>query len=122
MSGYTIKGKLTEKFNTQQVSDKFSKREFVIEVKEQSGNGQIYIDHIKFQLTNQKCNLIDSTPLNSDVEISFNIKGKRYEKDGKVNFFTNLEAWKITEISGTATNASSNASSEPSAPSDDLPF
>lgn len=94
---FTLKGKLTEKFDTQQVSDKFSKREFVVETKDASGNGQIYVETIKFQLTNQKCNLIDSTPLNSEVEVSFNIRGKRFEKDGKVSYFNNLEAWKVTE-------------------------
>lgn len=92
---FTLKGKLTEKFDTLQVSDKFSKREFVVETKEASGNGQIYVETIKFQLTNQKCNLIDSTPLNSEVEVSFNIRGKRFEKDGKVSYFNNLEAWKV---------------------------
>lgn len=99
---YTLKGKLTEKFNTQQVSDKFSKREFVIETKEQSGNGQTYIETIKFQLTNKNCSAIDSVHLNSDVEVSFNIRGKRFEKDGKVSYFNNLEAWKVATLNASS--------------------
>ncbi len=29
------------------------------------------------------------------IKVSFNIKGNRWEKDGKVNYITNLDAWKI---------------------------
>jgi hypothetical protein len=29
------------------------------------------------------------------VKVSFNIKGNRWEKDGKVNYITNLDAWRI---------------------------
>lgn len=94
---YTLKGKLTEKFNTQQVSDKFSKREFVVQQQNAGTDGKIYLEDIKFQLTNKNCSAIDSTPLGSDVEVSFNIRGKRFEKDGKVSYFNNLEAWRVTE-------------------------
>jgi len=42
-----------------------------------------------------KCDIIDNSYLNTEVKVFFNIKGNRWEKEGKVNYFTNLDAWKI---------------------------
>ncbi|OFX86404.1 MAG: hypothetical protein A2W99_13525 [Bacteroidetes bacterium GWF2_33_16] len=96
---FEITGKLLEKFNTIQVSDRFKKREFVIESKE-SSNGMEFKDFIKFQLTQDKCNLIDSMQLNEEIKVSFNIRGNKWEKEGKVNYFTNLDAWRIEKVQG----------------------
>jgi hypothetical protein len=97
---FEITGKVTEVFPVQQVSDKFKKREFVIEKKE-TGNGAVFIDYIKFQLVQDKCELVNESFLREDVKVWFNIKGNRWEKEGKVNYFTNLDAWKIEKTSGT---------------------
>jgi len=37
--------------------------------------------------------------MNEDVKIWFNIRGNKWERDGKVNYFTNLDVWKIEKIS-----------------------
>jgi len=81
-----------------QVSDKFRKREFVIEKKE-AGGVAVFVDYIKFQLTQDKCDLINESFMNEDVKIWFNIRGNKWERDGKVNYFTNLDVWKIEKIS-----------------------
>jgi hypothetical protein len=81
-----------------QVSDKFKKREFVIEKKD-SGGAAVFIDYIKFQLVQDKCDLINESFLNEEVKIWFNLKGNKWERDGKINYFTNLDAWKIEKTS-----------------------
>ncbi len=91
---YELQGKLIEKFNTIQISDSFQKREFVVESSKEH-NGRVFSDQIKFQLVQDKCSLLDNINVNDDVKVLFNIRGKRYEKDGKVNYFNNLDAWKI---------------------------
>lgn len=91
---FELKGKLVEKFPEQQVSDSFKKREFVVETAEE-GNGRVFTEQIKFQLLQDKCSMIDALSLNQEVKVSFNIKGRRWEKDGKVNYFTNLDAWRV---------------------------
>lgn len=91
---FEISGKLIEKYNTIQVNERFKKREFVIERTESNG-GMEFTDHIKFQLTQDRCNLIESVNLNEEVKVSFNIRGNKWERDGKVNYFTNLDAWRI---------------------------
>lgn len=95
---FEITGKIIEILPVNQVSDKFRKREFVIEKKE-TGGGAVFTDYIKFQLIQDKCDLINETYLNEEVKILFNLKGNKWERDGKVNYFTNLDAWKIERSS-----------------------
>jgi len=95
---FEISGKVIEILPVNQVSDKFRKREFIIERKE-SGGAALFIDYIKFQLVQDKCDLINESFLNDEVKVTFNIKGNRWERDGKVNYFTNLDAWKIERVS-----------------------
>jgi Domain of unknown function (DUF3127) len=95
---FEITGKVIDISPVNQVSDKFKKREFVIEKKE-AGGAAVFIDYIKFQLIQDKCELINESFLNEDVRIWFNLKGNKWERDGKINYFTNLDAWKIEKIS-----------------------
>jgi hypothetical protein len=95
---FEITGKVVEVMPVTQVSDKFRKREFVIEKKE-TGGGAVFIDYIKFQLVQDKCEMINESFLHDEVKVLFNIKGNRWEKEGKVNYFTNLDAWKIERSS-----------------------
>jgi hypothetical protein len=94
---FELSGKLIEKQNTVQVSDTFKKREFVIEHIDNS-SGKEFIDLIKFQLTRERCALIDRFDINDEIKVTFNIRGKRWVKDDRVSYFTNLEAWKIEKI------------------------
>jgi hypothetical protein len=95
---FEIVGKVINVFPVMQVSDKFRKREFVIEKKE-AGGGAVFVDYIKFQLVQDKCDLINESFLQEEVKIWFNLKGNKWERDGKVNYFTNLDAWKIEKTS-----------------------
>jgi hypothetical protein len=95
---FEITGKVIDILPVNQVSDKFKKREFVIEKKE-TGGAAVFIDYIKFQLIQDKCDLINESFLNEEVRIWFNVKGNKWERDGKVNYFTNLDAWRIEKTS-----------------------
>lgn len=114
---FEITGKLIEKYNMVQVNDRFKKREFVIE-KTESNGGMEFTDHIKFQLTQDKCNLVDNIELNDEIKVNFNIRGKKWERDGKVNYFTNLDAWKIEKVQN---QNSDNGNMSPPPSLDDLP-
>lgn len=91
---FELIGKIIVKGDTQQVSEKFKKREFVIE-KEDNNGGMVFVDTIKFQLTQDRCSVLDPFSLDDVVKVSFNIKGNKWEKEGRVNYFTNLDAWRI---------------------------
>lgn len=113
---FEITGKIIDVLPVNQVSDKFKKREFVIEKKE-TGGSAVFIDYIKFQLVQDKCDLINESFLNEEVKIWFNLKGNRWEREGKVNYFTNLDAWRIEKTSGMAREQSA----PPQNPLEDLP-
>ncbi len=94
---FEISGKVIDISPVNQVSDKFKKREFVIEKKE-AGGSAVFIDYLKFQLVQDKCDLINESFLNEEIKIWFNLKGNKWERDGKINYFTNLDAWKIEKV------------------------
>src|SRR5271156_1850425 len=106
-----VTGKLLAKYETQQVSEKFKKREFVLELAEEI-NGNIYTNFAKMQLVQNKCDIIDRFKEGELVKVSFNIKGNRWERDGKVNYITNLDAWRVE--SATAAPAGNNQGAAPS--------
>jgi hypothetical protein len=113
---FEITGKVIEVSPVTQVSDKFRKREFVIEKKE-TGGSAMFIDYIKFQVTQDKCDLINESYLNENVRIWFNLRGNKWERDGKVSYFTNLDAWKIERTSEIQTDQNLSTDIQP----EDLP-
>jgi len=90
---FEVQGKLHEKFDVQQVTDAFKKREFVLEIED--GN---YTQHIKFQLTQDRCNLLDDFNKGESVQVSFSLAGRPFtNKEGKTVYFTNLNAWRLVK-------------------------
>lgn len=127
---FELAGKIIEIMELVQVSDRFRKQEFVIEKSENTGNFE-FTDYIKFQLTQDRTNLISGFSVGDVVKVSFNIRGNKWEKQGVVNYFTNLDAWRIEK---TVEGDSGNNQPAPTPPfdkseipppettSDDLPF
>lgn len=97
-----ITGKLIEKFDALQVSERFRKREFVLEISEEI-NGNTITNFAKMQLVQNKCEIIDRFNIGDMLKVNFNIKGNRWERDGKINYITNLDAWRI-EVAGADNN------------------
>lgn len=84
-----VKGRIEKVFETQVISDKFKKREFVIVT-----DGQ-YPQFIKMQCTQARCESLEGYNTGDNVTCKIDIKGRSYEKNGEVNYFTNIECWKI---------------------------
>ncbi|MBG8553939.1 MULTISPECIES: DUF3127 domain-containing protein [Hymenobacter] len=108
---YDATGRLHEIFDEQQVSEKFRKREFVLEVVD----GQ-YPEHIKFQLVQDKTALIDQYRVGDEVKVTFNLRGRGFNKNGQMLYFTNLEAWKIDAAAGGAAAPQGGGSYQQAAP------
>ena len=88
-------GKLFEIFPTEQKSERFRKREFIIENTSTIGGDRSITDYVKFQATGDKCDLLNKYKAGDVVKVSFNIRGNKWENAGKVAYFTNLDAWRI---------------------------
>jgi len=120
---FEVNGRLAEKFETQKVSDRFQKREFVLEIKSASATGYEFVDFIKFQSTQDKCVLLDQVNVDNMVKVSFNLRGRKWEKDGQVSYFTNLEAWRVEKLSNESGEPGIDISIENSSDSNkDVPF
>lgn len=123
-----IKGKVHEVSATAQVTDSLKKRELIIEYVE---NPQ-YPEYLKFEAIQDRCALLDNTKVGDDVEVFFNLKGRKWtDKTGKVVYFNTLGLWKVNVLSATSTGTAAtpeyaaptaNISSTNADEEDDLPF
>jgi single-strand DNA-binding protein len=86
MSNLQIGGKLFRVYPTETKSDKFQTRDFAIEY--MIGN---YPQLIKFQLNNDKCDLVDSYKIGDTIKVSFDLRGREWNE----KILTNLNAWRI---------------------------
>ena len=128
---YELTGKLVAKYDTVQRTETFKTREFAVEKTDDIG-GRAITNYVKFQSVQDKTSIIDKVNIGDEIKVSFNIKGSKWEKDGKVNYITNLDAWRIEQVLQAATDkgGTDNEYMEPldtfSATSpeaiDDLPF
>jgi hypothetical protein len=79
---------------TVQVSDRFSKREFVV-----SDTSSQYPQDILFQSTQDKCSLLDQFQVSDQIEVSFNLRGREWTSpQGEIKYFNTLEAWRIEKV------------------------
>ena len=94
---YEITGKLVAKFDTVQRTESFKTREFVLE-KTDENNGRTFSNYIKFQCVQDRTTILDRVNTGDNIKVYFNIRGTRWEKDGKTNYITNLDAWRIEQL------------------------
>jgi hypothetical protein len=124
---YEAQGRLTAVFDTVQRSEKFRTREFVIEVTEEVRDRTI-TNYVKFQLVQDRTAILDRFRVGDTVKVQFNLRGSRWERNGQVNYITNLDAWRIESVLSQPQTGADNmpAFGPDPAPStdtpDDLPF
>jgi len=94
---YELTGKLVAKYDVVQRTETFKVREFAVE-KSEDINGRTITNYVKFQCVQDKTSIIDRVNIGDDIKVYFNIKGTKWEKEGKVSYFTNLDAWRIEQI------------------------
>lgn len=74
-----------------QVTEKFSKREFVITTADQ------YPQQVSFQLVNKHCEWLDQYSIGEEVRVIFSIGGKEWKSPkGEVKYFNTLTAYHLT--------------------------
>ena len=96
----TVTGTVYSIGQTQQISDKFSKREIAITTKDQ------YPQTVLFQFSNDKCFLLDNIRLADNVTISYNLRGRVWrDKNGVEKIFNTIEGWNIYLTSNHVTQA-----------------
>ncbi len=100
---FQVAGKVHKVFDTEKKTETFQAREFVIEISE----GQ-YPQMIKFQLTQDKCALIDDYSEGDEITVHFDLRGREWNE----KYFTNLNAWRIERGASQSSSASDNKPSQ----------
>jgi len=85
MSYFTLEGTLHKIFDTVQKTDSFRVREFVVVTEDR------YPQTIKFQLSQDRCESIDTHSVGDPVSVDFNVVGKEWND----KYFVNLNAFRI---------------------------
>ena len=122
---YELTGKLIAKYEIIQRKETFKTREFVIE-KTDDINGKTITNYVKFQCVQDRTAIPDRFNLGDTVKVLFNIKGSKWNKEGKDNYITNLDAWRMEAVSLGGNTAPTETSTYFDIPAnesgDDLPF
>lgn len=103
-------GTLKAKFDTQKVSDRFQKREFVLTTEANTP----YPQHVSFQVTQDKCAILDQFSEGDELKIQFNLRGREWNGPQGIKYFNTLEAWRIERMQAGAGNQQSQQSSQSS--------
>jgi len=87
-----IKGIIKKISETIQISDRFRKREFVVEY----SNNPDYPQPLQFEMVQDRCELLDSFQEGQEVEVHFDLRGREWTNpQGQVKYFNSLQAWKL---------------------------
>ncbi len=89
---FEIEGLVHKVFPTEAKTESFQAREFVINTE---GN---YPQFVKFQLTQDRCALVDGYQEGEKIKVYFDLRGREWQ--GK--YFTNLNAWKVEKAAAPA--------------------
>ena len=90
--GMETTGKLHTIFETKQVSERFTKREFVLELTDNPK----YPQTVLFQLTGDRCAQLDNFKVGDEVMIDFSLRGREWRSpNGEVKYFNSLDVWKV---------------------------
>ena len=90
--GIETTGKLHSIFDTKQVSAKFTKREFVVELADNPKYPQLVL----FQLSGDRCSQLDGMRVGDEVRMEFSLRGREWRSpNGEVKYFNSLDVWKI---------------------------
>jgi hypothetical protein len=120
---YELTGRLIFKTEAIQRSEKFKTREFVVEVQE-TVKDKTFSQLIKLQASQERTTVLDDLNIGDEVKVHFNLRGSKWEKDGKTSYFTNLDAWKIEKLHSAEPEKKEEFITEAEViePADDLPF
>lgn len=115
---YTFKGVVTNVGDEQKISDKFRKKDLVVQY-----NGGKFPKTICFEFTNDRIDALENVRKGQEVEVSFDVESREW--NGK--FFTSARGWKVEVAAGQSATPQAPAAvdaapSVGSDDSDDLPF
>jgi hypothetical protein len=102
-------GKLHTAFATKQVSERFTKREFVVEI----ADGK-FPQLVLFQLSGDRCAQLDDHRVGDTVRVTFNVRGREWKSpQGELKYFNSLDVWKLEVARASGSERRGARSSDP---------
>ena len=119
MSILQFSGVIHQIKETQQISETFCKREFIL-----TDNDENYPKFINFELVKDNVDLIEPFKEGQEITVNFNLEGRMWTNPATdiERCFNSLKAWKIEAVANTQTPAPAPQSTPPTGTEQDLPF
>lgn len=90
--GFKTSGKIHAISEAQQVTERFRKREFVVEL----ADNPRYPQYVQFQLTGDRCENLDGFDVGDEVQVEFSLRGREWKSPkGDLRYFNSLDVWEI---------------------------
>jgi len=119
--GFETSGRLHSVSETKQVTERFRKREFVVEL----ADNPRFPQFVQFELTGDRCDHLDGFSVGDDVRVEFSLRGREWKSPrGETKYFNSLDVWTLSRVGeGSGRARDDFAGDEPPPPSDDdVPF
>jgi hypothetical protein len=118
--GFETTGRIHALSDVQQVTERFRKREFVVELAESKRFPQFVL----FQLTGDRCEHLDGYKVGEEVRVEFSLRGREWKSPkGETRYFNSLDVWTLSRVGDAALGRDVFPDDEPPPPSDeDVPF
>lgn len=120
--GLEANGRIHACFEAKQITERFRKREFVLEL----ADNPRYPQFVMFQLTGDRCEQLDAFQAGDEVRVEFSLRGREWTSpQGEVRYFNSLDVWTLEARAGAAPSAQRTQADDdipPPSDSDDIPF
>lgn len=93
--GMETTGRIHALFEAQQVTERFRKREFVLEL----ADNPRYPQYVQFQLTGDRCEQLDGYQVGDQVRVEFSLRGREWKSPkGEIKYFNSLDVWTLARL------------------------
>ena len=118
--GFETSGKLHAVSETKQVTERFRKREFVVEL----ADNPRFPQFVQFELTGDRCDHLDGFAVGDAVRVEFSLRGREWKSPkGETKYFNSLDVWTLERAKDAGGDDRGFPDDEPPPPSDDdVPF
>jgi hypothetical protein len=118
--GFETTGRIHQLSGTQQVTERFRKREFVVEL----ADNPRFPQFVLFQLTGDRCEDLDKFSVGDEVRVEFSLRGREWKSPkGEIKYFNSLDVWTVAHTGDAGRTRDAFSDDDPPPPSDaDVPF
>jgi Domain of unknown function (DUF3127) len=118
--GFETSGRIHALSDTKQVTERFRKREFVVQI----GDNSRFPQFVQFELTGDRCEQLDDYKVGEEVRVEFSLRGREWKSPkGETKYFNSLDVWTLQRVGDRGDQRGAFSEDEPPPPSDDdVPF